>query len=707
VNPSQTSTSPTTELDRTLNPAGIAIVGASSREGAISSRFVHGLLQHGYGGRVVAVNPRHDEVLGLKCFPDVAAAAAEGPVDIALVSLPAAKVLAALEECHQAGIAGAVIFSSGFSEMGEEGQRQQEKLTELAQRTGMRLLGPNSPGFINVADSVCLTSLRVSFRDSLVPGNIGLIAQSGGVMGLVMERAFDSGAGISAGVATGNEADLAAADVIPWFAAHEATRVLAMYLEGIRKPEALIAGFEAMREAGKPIVMLKAGATDAGARATAAHTGALASADDVVDALLRRYGVIRVESFDEMTDVAATLGQSTTTTGNRVGIITTSGGGGVAAAEGAERAGLEIPRLGKETAEVLRELMPDIGSVENPADVSGMFIEDPVSFQRTLETFADAPEFDAAVMVITGQQPDFSEELADRLVALREAGVRPPAVLWPAGQMSRPARVRLRQLGFDVFEDADRGMTALAARWAVASFAYEEQPAPEPVEPPAAGARMLETETMSLLAAAGVPTATSMLCASAEDAAAAAAGIDGPVAVKAAARDLLHKSDAGAVVLGLESAEEVVAAHERVVAAAREAGAEPEGSVVQEMAGAGVELILGARRDPQFGPVLVVGPGGVVAELIGDVSRRLLPLRPGEARAMLEELRLFPLLDGYRGAEPADLDAACAAIEGFARVAAGLGERLEAIEVNPLLVHPRGRGATAVDALALLDEASI
>lgn len=689
-------------LNRLFRPGSIAILGASSREGRLSRRFIGGLQRHGFRGRIVPVNPLYDQVDDLPCFPTVTdAVAGGGPIDLALLSIPRDNVLDALEDCHTAGAAGAVIFASGFSETGEHGRLKQERLASLAQRTGFRLLGPNSPGLINVTEKTCVIASGVSFRERFTPGGLGIASQSGGVAGLMVERVQDAGVGISAAICTGNEADVTIGEVLAWFARDQATKAVAAFIEGIRKPADLIAGFEALREAGKPLVALKAGATEGAARATAAHTGSLATPDDVVDAVFARHGVVRVHGLDDLIEAAAGLERLGTGGGRRVGIVTTSGGAGVVAAEAAERAGLELPPLSPATVERVAAAVPSFASVQNPSDMSGMFVEDREIWHASLAAFAEAEEFDAWVIVLTVHPGPLSEQLTDHLIEFEKTTPRPPAVYWIAGEMSANARRRLAAAGLAVFEDADRCMRTLAAR-------PDALRAPGPPLPPrvelslAERMPLLESEALGALAAAGIHVPASVLCSTEAEAAAAAERIGYPVVVKAAARDLAHKSDVGAVALGVDDADAAARAHREVVEAARRAGATPEGSLIQATAPPGVELIAGARRDADFGPILVVGSGGLEAELGRGVARRLLPLRAGEAEAMLRELPTFPLLDGYRGRPRADVAAAAAAIEALAAFAVAAGERLEAVEANPLLIHPEGRGVTAVDALLLL-----
>ena len=687
-------------LDRLLRPNGIAVIGASPRPASLSARFIGSLARHGYPGRIVPVNPSHDEVMGLRCAPSVAEA---GAIDLAVVSLAATRVLDAVEECAAAGVGAALVFSSGFGEVGEEGRAEQERLAQIARRTGIWIVGPNSPGMLNVADRTCVAALGVGFRESLVPGGIAVLAQSGGGGGLLVERALDAGLGISLLLCTGNEADLTFADVLPWLADDSHTRVVALFCEAIRDADRFVAGLERLREAGKQAVILKAGSTDAGARATAAHTGALASDDDVIDALLARHRVPRAYSFEELLAAAAALERLGPASGARVGILTTSGGAGVVAAEAAERAGLSLPLPSAATRERLGAAAPDFAATHNPADMSGMFSEREEIFTNSLAALAQADEFDQLVLVLTVHNPENSRRLAELLLRVRDASGASIAVLWMAGQMSAPSIAWLRDRGVAVFEDADRCMLALHAR-AVAGGPPPGPVLPLPLPPTSLPDAPLESESMAALQAAGVPVSRTVLCQTPEAAADTAGRLTVPLAVKAAARDLLHRSDVGGVVLGVRSPAEAAAAHRSVVEAALRAGATPEGSIVQELAPVGVELIVGARRDPEFGLVLVVGLGGVTAELENDTARRMLPLREGEAEAMLRELRAFPLLEGYRGRPGADLAAAVRAIEALAGFSVSLGDGLEAVEINPLIVGPDG--AIAVDALILRDAES-
>ena len=676
-------TEATRRLERALAPRSVAVVGASPRPGSLSLRFLAGLERHGFAGRVVAVNPKYDEVGGFDCVPSIADA---GEIDLAVLSVPQHVVLESLEECAAANVGGAIVFASGYSETGEEGRAEERKIAEVARRTGLRVLGPNSPGLINVTASCCVIASGVSFRERFHAGGVAIVAQSGGVAGLLTERAQDAFIGISSVVCTGNEADVRIGEVLRVHAADEAARVVAIFVEGVRDGADFTRGLDALRRAGKSAVVFKAGATAAAARASAAHTGALVTDADVFDAVLARHGAIAVRSLDDLIETAAVLDRLGPARSTAVGIITTSGGAGVVATEAAERAGLELPPLTPTTRGALAAVMPGFASPANPTDMSGMFVEREEIFGDAVRAFLAAEEIDAVVLVLTVQPPALANTLADRILEL-SAGGTPLVCLWVAGAMSDGARARLRAGGVFVAEDPDRCMRALAARAAAGRAIAEPDERPVPPVPAAladarAAGAALEHEALAALAEVGVPTAETRYCATADEARAAAGELGGVVAVKAAARDLPHKASVGAVALSVTDPDAAAAAWERVVAAARAAGAETAGAVVQRQAEPGVELIIGARRDALFGPVLVVGTGGTGVEAGVGFTRRLLPLGRGEAAEL--------------AGGSADVEAA---IRGVETLALALGHELEAVEVNPLIVRD-GR-AIAVDSLIL------
>jgi acyl-CoA synthetase (NDP forming) len=601
-------------------------------------------------------------------------------------------VPASLEECAAAGVAGAVVFASGYSETGPAGREEEERIAALARETGLRVIGPNSPGIIDLHRRCCAIASGASFRETLVAGSVAVVAQSGGVAGLLTERAQDTAIGLSSVICTGNESDVGMGEVLRVLAGDDVTRVAAVFVEGVRDGPDFVRGLEALRRAGKHAVVLKTGSTAAAARASAAHTGALVTTADVFRAVLDRAGAHAVDSLDDLLAGAALLDRLGSASSPRIGILTTSGGAGVVATEAAERAGLELPGLSARTRNALVAAMPDFASPANPTDTSGMFVERAEIFRDALGAFLAADELDAVVLVLTVQPPELALELAERMLELRAAGA-PLVCLWIAGAMSAHARERLRAGGIPVLDDPDHCMRALALRAAagrrVATRREPSVPAPPPVLDLARERRAaLEHEVLAAVAALGVTTAATRFCVSPGEASEAAAELGLPVAVKAAARDLTHKAEAGAVRLGVESAAACADAFEDVTESARAAGAAVEGAVVQSLAARGTELIVGVQRDPVFGPVLVIGRGGAtVEEQCAEPLRQLLPLADGQA--------------GELATEHGGGASLVAAIEGVELLALALGDELEALELNPVIVSDDG-AATAVDGVLLL-----
>ncbi len=688
-------------FQRFFSPRAIAVFGASPSSDSLSRRFILGLIRHGYKGRIVPINPRHELVDGIRCFPSLTEVENPNEIDIAVMSIPAAKVLAALSDCATAGLFGVHIFTSGFGETGAAGAEAQRHLVELARKLNLRILGPNSPGFINFTDSIALIALGVGFRSTLIRGGLGLVAQSGGVGGLICERAQDAGVGFSRFICIGNEADISTGELLRWYAADPETQFVAVYIEGIRDSADLVSGFDALARQNKPVVVLKAASTELVARATSAHTGVLATSDDVFDAVLARYGGIRVHGVEELIDVAVALERLKVGASNRVGLISTSGGAGVLATQAAERAGIELPKPTQKTHDRLAQILPDYASSGNPGDMTGAFNEQPEIFNESIAAYCDDPQYDAVVVILTVQPPPVAAQLSCNLIEFARTRDRPPAVLWIAGEMSAAGRARLREAGLAVFEDADRCMRALAAR--VGKSPLEKRCASTPdvridlghlMNQPTG--QVPDDEALALLNRCGIPVPPTHKCATKDDARGALREL-GRVAVKAVG--LAHKASAGGLVLDITTDDEVTQAHTQVLEAAKRSGGEPAYAIVQKLSPSGLELIIGARRDPGFGVILVVGLGGSTAELCQRVSRRLLPLTDGEAAEMLHETGIWDVLANAR---PSAALETAAVISQLAGLAQAIGGRLEAIEVNPLIVHSGTEGVNAVDVLLLL-----
>jgi acyl-CoA synthetase (NDP forming) len=668
-----------TDLQRMMSPRGIAVVGVTERETNLGLRFTRALQRHGFEGDLAAVNRGGREVEGIAGYEAIAAV--PGTIDLAIVSVRADLVEGAIEEAADAGAAGVLLFSSGYAEVGGEGVERQQRLVDLARERGVRLLGPNCVGFVNVRGKTAPMASGFAYRPSIEAGRLAIVTQSGGVAGLLGERSQDLGIGLSHVITSGNESDVTAAEIIEYLAADPETDQIALYLEAARAPERLTEALATAVEAGCGVAVFKAGAGERTAAAAAAHTGSLVGDDASFDALCRQTGAVRVHDLDDLflvPPIVAAIGSA----GPRVGVLSISGGAAVSVADACEREGLELPPLSGDTAEKVGEIAPGFASRQNPVDISGTFVVAMEQFQRSLEVLASAPEFDAVALVQTVHPPELAERIADVIIA----GADPSraVVVWIAGSQSGPARAKLRRAGFAVTERAGACALALRAARENAGRAGGGQPRlvlPDPDAKPPAPRR--PSVAMQELADRGAPIAPMRVVHSAEEA--VAAGLGYPLVLKADAAELSHKTEAGGVIVGIADEAELRDAFARL----ESAGLAAEGALLQKMLRGDRELLLTVKRDPVFGLTLVVGFGGVLTEAIGRAAIALPPLGPEVLRATIDAAGLTKLAAPFRGSAALDLDAFTA----LAEAAFGLGAELGAIdhlELNPVIVDADG-----------------
>lgn len=686
-------------IDQLLKPRSVAVVGASADATKLAGRPVAYLQKHGYTGNIYPVNPRAETIGGLPCYPDIAALP-EAP-DVGLVLLGPDRAIQAVGELAKRGTAAAIVLASGFGEVGELGARRQQALKEAA--GGMRLLGPNTIGLVNLSDRIMLCASGALEMDALRAGNIAVVSQSGGILGSLLSRATAAGLGFSKLISTSNEVDLDLADFIDRLADDEATRVIALYMEGLRNPEKFRAAALKAANAGKPVVVYKVGRSEAGARSAISHTGALAGADHVYDALFRQVGAVRANTFADLLDIPAALGTGRPLHGKRVAILTSTGGAGTLVADSLGVAGFETPPPGPDTAARLRALQKDDQIVldRNPIDVTLAGLQ-PELLRQTIATLLESPDYDAVITVVGSSalaNPTLSANaIADSLgrsdkPVLAYVSPHAPAVLANLNQSGTPA--------FTAPESFASVLAALHARTHRRAAAAAAVGASGPADDTPAG-QLNEAQAKQLFARFGIAAVRERAVANAAEGQAEAAGYTGPVVLKVLSSRITHKTEAGGVQIGVAPArlgEAITDMHARVL---ERTGIVPEGFLVQELVTGGTELILGFHRDPQLGPAILLGMGGVTAELIKDTSLRLLPIDRGAARTMIESLKTWPLLDGYRGRPKADITALEDAILAFAGMAQQLGERLVEAEINPLFVLEQGQGVRAADGVAVL-----
>lgn len=686
-------------LHALLSPRSVAVVGASADPGKAGGRPLHYMLQLGYQGDLYPVNPNRDEILGLRAYPTLADVPAVP--DLCVIAVPAEAVEGYVEECARLGVRAAIVFASGYAETGPEGRTRQERLRTLALEHGIALAGPNCLGLVNVRSGVAPTfTTALERRSHLEPGSIAFVSQSGAVGAFLLGMIQDAALGISHFVTTGNEAALGFVDYARHLIGDPETRVIAGYLEGVDGRE-LVAVGEAARTAGKPLVLMKVGSSAAGAAASAAHTGKLAGADAVYDAVFRRYGIARAQSLDELLDFSRALSAPRLPDGAGVGIVSTSGGAAILIADWCERTGLEVVDLAPSTADRLRDVLPWFAGGRNPVDTTGRPLWDEEMLHDTLAAVAADPSVEL-VLCHVGLAPGPGRRIAAEFLRAASETEKPFFACW-LPEIDPEPHAALRAAGVPIFSDPVR-MTKAAAE----TVRYERArrrarstaAAPAVQEPLPDGDVLAEHEATPWLARHGLRTTAQRVVQSQAEAVAAAEELGFPVCLKLVSPDVVHRSDIGAVQVGITAPTEVSAAYSAILAAATEHAptAQIAGILVQEMVDhTGVELIVSGFRDATFGPCVLCGVGGVLAEVLRDTVIRPAPVGEAEAREMLEELRGAALLHGPRGTAPVDIDAAASAVATVSALIAGAGADVETIEINPLLVGTSS--ATVLDAL--------
>jgi len=686
-------------LDEFLSPRSFALIGVSGtpgRPGYSLFKKVRAKMEQ-TGGKVLPVNPKVAEIDGVRCYPRLADIAE--PIDVAVIMV--GDVVPALEECVAAKVKYVIIFSAGFAEVGAEGAALQSQVEDIARKGGVRLFGPNTN--VNAFET---------FLDLAGP-KVALITQSGH-QGRPIVQGQDFGVGFSYWVPTGNEVDLESADFFRYFADHQPTGVIAAYIEGFKNGEKLKRAADYAARKKKPIVLVKVGRSAEGQRMAMEHTGHLAGSDAVHDAVFRQYGMIRVDDLDELLETSALFTRSQPPAGDRICVYAISGGTGALMADLLGAAGLDMPELSAATQRRLREYIPTYLTVRNPVDNGAVVLTQGLG-PKIFEILLDDPSSDLVIVPITGVFPPMSDILAREVVDAYASGRKPVIVVWGSPKIDETAFRILVEGRVPMFRSFRNCVKALKAYLGYRRFAasyrspYEEKAlvslgADREIDALLAGTGALnEVESTRLLARYGIPVTREKVCASADDATRFAREIGLPVAMKISSKDILHKSDAGLVKLGVASDEAVRAAFDALGRAARKAfpNAEIDGVLVQEMLAGGQEVIVGLSRDPQFGPVVMFGLGGIFVEALHDVTLRALPITRQDAEAMVREIRGFKVLEGLRGLPAADVAAIVDVILRVAALGMEFGDRIQELDINPLMVFERGQGARAADSLVV------
>jgi acyl-CoA synthetase (NDP forming) len=697
------------ELKAFFEPRTFALVGASDKS-TFSNLVYRNLVAAGHGNATYLVNPRTGEVHGRPTYPTCMAVGR--PIDLAFVMVPAAAAVDTLRDAAAAGAHGVVVLSAGFAEAGEEGRQRQRQLVKVAEDLGIVLLGPNLLGFVNVAARVPAMALA---HPPAEPGNVALVSQSGASCGAMKDFAALAGVGLSHVMTVGNEAMVTVGHVVDHLVDDDQTEAIAVFMEGIRQPEVFAAAAQRAAAAGKAVVVLKAGRSELAARAAASHTGALVGDDRVVDAVFERLGVIRVDTIEDMLVTAGVAAHTGPLERPGIGVVSISGGACEVVADLAQQAGAVLPELAEPTVEHLTAVMPAYGHVQNPLDITGAAIIDPTIWQASVAAVGNDPGVGVLVTVNSlpwreDGQPFYGQRYVDAIGAGMSEAKVPGVYLTQVTQpIVGPGREVLNAGGVaHVVPGLRLGIDALArvARWSgrralagddatTAATARDIRPVP-----------YSEVDARTLLEAAGVPVVPARHVHSGADAARAADELGGAVVMKIVSADIAHKSDLGAVRLGV-SAVEAAQVYDEIIAACGGAaadGARLHGVLVSPLRADALELLVGVTRDPDWGLMLAVGIGGVLVEVLDDVALTPLPVSPARVRSMLVSLRCAAMLRGVRGRPAADLDRLVEVVSDIGRLAEEVDPHLESLEVNPLRVA--GSEIEALDALVVWRDAA-
>ncbi|WP_421954236.1 acetate--CoA ligase family protein [Polaromonas sp.] len=696
---------PNQSVRQILHPQSVAIVGASESEEKWGGRLLRYMLKHRHEGALYPINAKSSQLLGIPAYASLQDC--PGPVDLAILLVPQGNVLAAIEDCVAKKIGCALCITAGFAETGPAGRAMEEQIVATARAGGVRLIGPNCMGLMNAHHNLCATTgVVVGGVDRLPAGGIGLASQSGALMGAMLSRGIDVGAGFSSMVSVGNQADLDLNDFFEYLIDDPATDVACLYMEAVKDAARFTALLERAARAGKPVCIAKSGRSEAGARAAASHTASLAGAWPAFEATCRRWGVYMFETIYDLLHGAQVLQRGKRATSRGIAVFSGSGGGGALLADALEAEQLELPHLSPQTQAALANVLPathrelplDFGMLNHmtPADpeVAGGSVG--IALDRSMQDDAVG----AGILLLTTQPQQL--RVAEAALSAGNRSGKPLLFIQGAGNHGEPAREFMRKAGYGYLDsphDALKVVSALSSR-------SEPEPAagatPGVAFPEGLAAGFVtEPDARRLIEAAGIPTTRWHFAKTADAAVSAAQKLGGAVAIKAVSASIIHKSDVGAVKLGIEGDDQVRTACEAIAAAARAAGVPTlDGWLVTEMWKTDTELILGIQHDPDFGPMVMVGAGGVLVELLKDVQLAPAPLSHATARAMLDALKSRVLLTGFRGRPPANLDAIADALVRLGALAVASKGRLLELDINPLFVA--GDRIVAADARATL-----
>jgi|LGOV01.1.fsa_nt_gb acyl-CoA synthetase (NDP forming) len=701
-------------LDGLLAPQRIAVIGASDDISKISGRPIEYLLRYGFSGEIYPINPRREVVQGLPCYPSIKEA--PGEIDLAIIAIPGEAVVAALNECAGHQVKTCVIFSSGFAEVGEQGKNIQKSISEVAAQTGMRILGPNCQGVVNLHNR-SVASFSTCFAEAeLAKGYSAIASQSGAVAAMVYNLQKQWGSGLKYWIATGNEADLTVSELLSKLLDDDDIRVVQAYMEDIKQPEKLLEAAKKARKLGKPILALKAGRTPEGQKAASSHTGALAGEDVVLNAIFKRHGIVAVRDVHELASFPQVFAQGKKARGRNVAILSNSGGLAVMMVDQCKEQNLELAKLSKATVDELETMLPSFGSAANPIDLTAQLLVDKKLLSNALPVLARDPGVDIILLGlgIMGKGYDIPTIVKD-IASTNSSSEQLVGVAWVAGQQGVVEQFAAYDV--PVFDNPTMCVDAMAK---YVDFCFDVDYVHQPVlaeadealvavmldgyRPYIVDGFLSEYHSKQLLRQWDLPVSREILARNEVEAVAAASAIGYPVAVKICSAAIQHKSESGSLALNITGEAQLrQVAVEMLEKGVREVGEERfEGLLIQEMFAAGFEISLGVKKDPTFGPVIMVASGGIYIEILKDFQLVVPPVSEQQAIYAVQRLASLPILEGARGGERLDIEALAQLISNLSSFVVQAGGRIEELDLNPVFVMKQGGGVRIVDALVKL-----
>jgi len=697
------------QIDRLLRPRSVAVIGASDRHGALGATLLNNLVQYEFDGDIYPVNPKRDELQGLKVWKSVEDLP-EG-IDCAVIAIPRPMVLETVRTLAQRGCGAVVIYAAGFSEAGEEGMRDQRELGEIAEKYGMIVEGPNCLGCTNYVARIPLTFVETNMKTPPQGARaVGIASQSGALAAVLATALHPRGCYVSSSVSTGNEAASGVEDYVEWLVDDPHTHVIAMYVEKLRRPQAFIAAARRAREAGKPMVMLHPGKSDKAQASAATHTGAMAGDYQLMKAKLEREGIIFADTLEELADITTIALTCPSLPGANMAVLGESGALRGLAFDLAEEIGLDLVHLDDDNSPALRAVLPDFVPVSNPTDITAIGLSEPEIYTHVLTALLEDERIGSVVASIIQSDPITSKIKFPAIQKVLEQGnITKPLVFAGVDEGATVPQDYidgLRAVGIPWFPSTERAYRAIARLADLSKRDLTDRTA-EPIAVPGLGdwsGVVPEYGAKALLASSGIPFPQGRFAADAGEAEAAAEAIGFPVVMKAQAAALGHKSDAGGVILNLKSREEVREAFERMYrnVAAYDASIRLDGVLIEAMGRMGPEMIVGGKNDPEWGPVVLAGFGGVTAEILKDVKLFTTDLDAALVHEGLLELQQAAILKGFRGSPARDVAALAELIVKVGRIMAG-NPQIREIDLNPIIIYPEGEGVVALDALMLVD----